>query len=319
MAGSRSLDFSPASPSFFIQPLPTTLNGEKMRLRIVLIALFCGLIINAGLLPAQTHYPAGVEGLKGPSLPPPGVYIRDYNYMYFANDLEVEQAPPEFDLFANIQAPRLIWITPLKVLGGYYGMDVIVPFAYQDLDMTGFSGSDFSLADVFVEPITLSWHGKQYDASFGYGLWTPSGDFNAMDPISPGKGFLTQMLTGGITYYPDKNKTWSLAALNRYEFNHENDETGITPGQYWTLEWGIGKSLSKTVELGVTGFFQTQTTLASGTGASPEKDHVAGAGPEVTLVCPKLGLSTSIRYVREVGAQNRTEGNVLNLTFTRRF
>ncbi|HTY64167.1 MAG TPA: transporter [Acidobacteriota bacterium] len=290
-----------------------------MKLKIVSVVLFCGLTLGVGLLQAQTHYPAGVEGIKGPSLPPPGVYIRDYDYMYFANKLAVDQGPPDFDLFANIQAPRLIWITPAKIFGGYYGMDVIVPLVYQNLDMTGFSGSDFSLGDVFVEPITLSWHGKQYDASFGYGLWTPTGDFKATDPISPGKGFLTQMLTAGVTYYPDAKKTWSLAALNRYEFNQKNDETGITPGQYWTLEWGIGKSVTKTVEVGATGFFQAQTTKASGLDASAEKDHVAGIGPEINLACPKLKLSTSIRYVREVGAHNRTEGNVLNVIFTRRF
>ena len=292
-----------------------------MKFRIVLIALFCGLITSAGLLRAQdkTHYPAGVEGIKGPSLPPPGVYIRDYNYIYFSSKLDVDQPPPSFDLFAYIQAPRLIWITPMKILGGYYGMDIIVPFAYQNLDVTGFSGSDFSLADVFVEPITLSWHAKQFDASFGYGLWTPTGDFKASDPVSPGKGFLTQMLTGGVTYYPDKNKTWSIAALNRYEFNHKNNTTGRTPGQYWTLEAGIGKSLTKTVEVGVTGYVQAQTTLASGPGASMEKQRIGGIGPEINLVCPKLGLSTSIRYLHEIGANNSTEGNVLNITFTRRF
>lgn len=286
-----------------------------MKFRIALIALFCGLTIGAGIVQAQTHYPAGVEGIKGPSLPPPGVYIRDYNYIYFAD--KFEGGPPSFDLVANIQAPRLIWITPLKILGGYYGLDVIVPFAYQNLDMTGFNGSDFNLADVFAEQ-TLSWHWKQYDASFGYGFWTPTGDFKVTDPISPGKGFLSQMLTAGVTFYPDKAKTWSLAALNRYEFNHKRDD-GMTPGQYWTLEWGIGKSLTKTVEVGATGYFQVQTTSATGHGASIEKDHVAGIGPEVTIVCPKLKLSTSIRYLREAAAHNRPEGNTINLTFTRRF
>jgi hypothetical protein len=302
-----------------MQLIHNTQNGETMKSRIVLIALFCGLTMGAGLLHAQTHYPAGVEGIKGASLPPPGVYIRDYNYMYFASKFESEAAPPKFDVFANVQTPRLIWITSKKIFGGYYGMDIIVPLVYQDLDVTGFSGSDFGLGDVFVEPITLSWHAKQFDASFGYGLWTPTGDYKKTDHISSGEGFLTQMLTAGGTYYPDKNKTWSLSALNRYEFNHKSDETGITPGQYWTLEYGIGKSLTKTVEVGIAGYVQAQTTLASGLGASKEKDHVAGIGPEINLVCPKLGLSTSIRYLREVGAQNRSEGNVLNLTFTRRF
>jgi hypothetical protein len=197
-------------------------------------------------------------------------------------------------------------------------MDVIVPIAYQNLDMMGSNSSRLGLADVFIEPVTLSWHGKQYDASFGYGLWIPTGDYEATDPVSPGKGFLTQMLTAGVTYYPDPNKTWSFAALNRYEFNHEREDK-ITPGQYWTLEWGVGKSITKTIEVGATGYFQVQTTQASGNGASNKKAHVSGIGPEVTLVCPKLGLSTSIRYLREVGAKHQQEGNVLNFTFTRRF
>ena len=175
-----------------------------MKFRLVLIMLFCGLILIAGAGQAQTHYPTGVEGIKGPSLPPPGVYFRDYNYLYFAD--KFEEGPPGFDLFAYVQVPRLIWITPVKILGGYYGMDLIVPFAYQDLDSAGPSGSDFGLGDIFVEPITLSWHGKQFDASFGYGIWTPTGDFKATDPISPGKGFYGQMLTAGVTYFPDKLK-----------------------------------------------------------------------------------------------------------------
>jgi len=287
-----------------------------MKHRIALAMLCCSLILSVGLVKAQTHYPAGVEGIKGPSLPPPGVYIRDYNYVYFSD--KFEEGPPEFDLFAYIQAPRLIWITPAKILGGYYGMDIIVPFAYQALDMVNVSKDDFSLADVFVEPISLSWHGKQYDASFGYGLWTPTGDFDTKDPVSPGKGFLTQMLTAGVTYFPDQNKTWSLAALNRYEFHHERED-GITPGQYWTLEWGIGKSLTRTVEVGATGYFQVQTTDAGGAGAASGKARVIGVGPEVTLACPRLGLSTSIRYLRETAAKNQQEGNTLNITFTRRF
>jgi len=286
---------------------------------IARIALFCGLgvFVATGFVQAQTtHYPAGVEGIKGASLPPPGVYIRDYNYIYFSDSFE--EGPPAFDLFANVQAPRLIWITGKKVLGGYYGMDVIVPLVYQDLDMTGFSGSDFGIGDLFVEPVTLSWHTKQFDFSFGYGFWAPTGDYSPSDPVSPGKGFWTQMLTGGVTVYPDKAKTWSLSALNRYEINQERGDTGITPGQYWTLEWGLAKSLSKTVDFGMVGYYQAQSTKASGLGAPAAKDSVIGLGPEIAFVIPKIGLSTSVRYMREMGASNRPEGNTINIILTKR-
>jgi len=292
---------------------------RKMKLYSLRIALLCGLLAVAGLLPAQTHYPAGVEGIKGSSLPPPGVYFRDYNYIYFSD--YYKEGPPAFDLFVNVQAPRLIWITRYKLLGGYYGADIIVPFAYQDLDIATFRKSRLGLADIFVEPITLSWHLNQFDFSFGYGFWAPTGDFSITDPVSPGKGFWTHMLTGGITIYPDKEKTWSISALNRYEFNQETKDTGITPGQFWTLEWGLAKTVRKTIDLGLAGYIQAQTTSADLGGSSPshrEKEHVAGVGPEVIFPVPKLGFTTSIRYMREMGAKLRPEGNTINIIFTKR-
>lgn len=292
-----------------------------MKIRLCSLTLAaCGLMLPNELW-AQAfggHYPAGVEGLKAATLPPPGVYFRDYNYIYWAK--HYRGGPPGFDhVLAYVQAPRLIWITEQKVLGGYYGADVLVPFVYQDLEFAGFDDSRFSLGDIFVEPITLSWHPQQWDLAVGYGFWAPSGDYDRTDPVSPGKGFWSHMFTAGLTYYPDKEKTWSISALNRYEIHHENDDWNITPGHTWTLEGGIGKALTKTIEVGVVGYYQLQTTSDSGPGASNAKDHIIGVGPEISLLCPRLGLITSIRYLREVGAHDRPEGNTVNITFTRRF
>jgi hypothetical protein len=45
------------------------------------------------ILPAMTfaqstaHYPAGIEGIEGASLPPPGLYLRDYNVAYTSSRL----------------------------------------------------------------------------------------------------------------------------------------------------------------------------------------------------------------------------------------
>ena len=292
-----------------------------MKPRLHSLALAAFLVALPGLLPAQPsflgHYPAGVEGIKAASLPPPGVYFRDYNYIYFAD--KYKNGPPDFDLLAYVQAPRLIWISEFKVLGGYYGADVLVPFPFQSLEFTGYDDSKFGLGDIFVEPITLSWHPKQFDLAVGYGFWAPSGNYDPTDPVSPGKGFWTQMLTAGLTYYPDEKKTWSISALNRYEINQENNDLQIRPGQVWTLEWGIGKALTKTIEVGAVGYYQLQTTSDYGSGASNAKDYIVGVGPEISMVCPKLGLITSIRYLREVGVHDRPQGNTVNVTFTKRF
>jgi len=289
-----------------------------MKLLFTRILLFCSLLVTAGLFcQAQNHYPAGVEGIKGASLPPPGFWFRDYNYIYFSDySKPVQTAPKSFDLFANVQAPRLVWITNQKLLGGNFGMDVIVPFVYQDLDVTGFRGNDFSLGDIFVEPITLSWHLKErFDLAFGYGLWLPTGDYNKTDPISPGKGFLTYMLTGGLTVFTDEEKTWSMSALGRYEISHEQNQTTITPGHYFTIEYGLAKTIKKTIEAGLVGYVQAQTTASSNTKKS--KDSVVAVGPEVTYAIPKLGMGASFRYLYEMGAKNRTEGQAFNITITK--
>jgi hypothetical protein len=264
----------------------------------------------------SAHYPAGVEGLKAATLPPPGFYLRDYNYFYTSDELP--GGPPDFDLTAYIQAPRLVWISPYNILGGAYGADVLVPFVYQDVTQGGKSDSEFGLGDLFIEPITLSWHIARFDVAVGYGAWAPTGDFDAAK-LSPGKGFWTHMLTAGATWYADAGKTWSISALNRYEISHENDDTGITPGQAWTLEGGIGKAITPALELGVVGYYQLQTTTDDGPGAGAAKDHAAAVGPEINLAFPKIMLFASARYFYEFDAENRPEGHTANITITKRF
>jgi hypothetical protein len=280
--------------------------------------LTCAVVFALGpAMHSQAHYPAGVEGIKAATLPPPGWYLRDYNYLYWADDFP--GGPPEFDLFAYVQAPRVIWISPFQVFGGYYGADVLVPFVNTDIEIGPFQQDDFGLGDVFVEPITLSWHAARYDLSVGYGVWAPTGDFDPDHFDNPGKGYWTHMLTAGATWYFDEARTWALSALNRYEINHENPDTDITPGQVWTLESGISKTLGKFYDVGVVGYSQVQTTTDRGSGADDGKDSVFSVGPEFNAFFPKLGLFSSARYFYEIKSHDRPEGHTVNVTLTKMF
>jgi hypothetical protein len=282
-----------------------------------------------------SHYVPGVEGIKGASLPPPGFYLRDYNVFYLAsqlNNADGDEMNMDFDLMAYAQVFRPIYITKWKLLGASYGMDVIVPFAYTDLELNipglgRASDSSFNLSDVFVEPITLSWHGKRFDAAVGYGFYVPTGDYDAPDPTnpartSPGKGFWTHMLTAGGTWFFDEPKTWAVSALCRYEINMENSDLDITPGQEFTLEWGVSKTLAKTIDVGLVGYYQQQVTEDNGhdgAAASDDLDHVASVGPEVNAFIPKLKLFASLRYLYEFSASDRPQGSTVTLTLTKMF
>jgi hypothetical protein len=302
-----------------------------LKFRTVRCALGLGAALILTVVPADAqftgHYPPGVEGVKGGTLPPPGVYLRNYNIGYWADDLEVGGLPPSFDfeISALVFAPRLVWITNAKLFGGYYGADILIPFGFVDWEQgvkgaPGHSDDDyFGLGDIFVEPVTISWHGDRFDAGVGYGFWAASGDFDRDRPPVFGKGFWSHMLTAGGTWYPDAGKKWSFSLLNRYEFHHEHEDFDITPGQTLTMEWGLSRAVTETVEVGIAGYYQQQTTDDDGPGAGDVKDHVVALGPEVNVAIAKWGLFASLRYNHEFEAKDRPKGETFTLTLTKRF
>ena len=272
-------------------------------------------------LPVGSHYPVGAEGINGASLPPPGFYLRDYNFFYTAD--KVNGLPVKANIFAYVQAPRLIWMTKQEILGANYGMDIIVPFAYKDVNAAFGIDQQLNLADIQVEPVLLSWHLKQFDFSAGYAVWAPSGHFDASTPVkqltSPGSGFWSHMLTLGAVWHPDEQKTWSFSLLGRYELCHEQQDTHLTPGNMGTLEWGVSKSVAQGVDVGVVGYYQQQITKDGGVGASTEHSRVVGVGPEISVFWQKPALFTSLRYEYEAVAIDRPKGNTIVLTLTKPF
>ena len=285
------------------------------------LVLACGVLIGTVSAYAQAvvagHYPAGAEGIKGASLPPPGFYFRDYNMFYSADTFR--DGPPDFDISAYINAPRLIWMTDQKIFGAQYGMDIIVPFAYMDWTAGGNSDHYSGAGDIQLEPLLLSWQFKQFDLAAGYAVWMPTGDYDPARPDLVSKGFWSHMLTLGGTWYPDKEKTWAVSLLNRYEFCHEQDETHTNPGQVFTTEWGISKSLRPGLDIGLAGYYQQQVTEDTGPMASDKLDRKIGIGPEISAFWPKIGWVTSVRYAHEFAAVERPEGELVTLTLTKPF
>ena len=299
----------------------------KQALRAIRLFFAFSLLAAPAMLHAQAigHYVPGLEGIKGASLPPPGWYVRDYNLFYSSGTLNSSAGNKipgiNLDVFTYANAPRIIWITDTKIFGGYLGLDALVPLIYQSLNVNvpggRFSDSTFGIGDLFAEA-TLSWHLQQFDLSLGAGCWAPTGNSSAPLSTLAGTGFWTPMFTAGVTWYVDAGKTWSVSALSRYEINTEQRDTHVTPGQAYTLEWGIAKTLNKTVDLGVVGYLQQQTTRGNPNG-SRNLGSVAAIGPEINVAFPKPMMFVSFRYLHEFMAKSRAQGETFSLTLTKRF
>ena len=295
-----------------------------MKITLARSILIAGILALAFSLHAQptAHYVPGIEGIKGPSLPPPGWYARDYNLAYYADTVNNasghKATPPNFQAFTYANVPRAIWISDTKFLGGYVGADLVVPLIYESVKAGGYDSRTFGLGDIFTEA-TLSWHLKQFDLAIGSGVWMPTGDF-APGSTRVGLGYWTAMQTAGATWYVDTDKTWALSALCRYEFNTEQRDTHVTPGQAFTLEWGASKTLEKIFDVGAGGLLPAESHRRQRPGAIRGVPRPRGRprpGSERGL--SQAMFFVSLRYAYEFMAESRAEGNTVSLTLTKRF
>jgi hypothetical protein len=295
-----------------------------MKLKLLLTLTGAGVVLLPASIQAQPtgHYCPGSEGLLAASAPPPGWYVRDYNVFYTADQVNNSSGqsagPANFKVFTYAQVPRLIWVTDLKFLGANVGVNALLPIVYQNVTAGPYRSSTFGAGDLLLDGF-LAWHPKQFDFLLAAGFWSPTGKSSAPPTTDAGMGYWGGMLTFGGTWYMDTEKTWAISLLNRYEVNSEERDTDITPGNAYTVEWGISKKLWKNIQVGPAGYFQMKTTADSGVGATTERDRVAAVGPEIDAVIPKVDVHVSLRYLYEFMAVNRAQGQTITLTLTKRF
>ncbi len=274
------------------------------------------------------HYPLGVEGIKGSTIPGPGIYYKQYNFLYVSDNLKDEnknkkQLGYHAVIYSSVHRP--IWVTKKKIMGGDYFTDFFIPINYSDVEFnkTGVKDNSFSLGDIFLEPLGIAWHGDNYDTVVAAAAFIPTGHFNPLSNASPGKGFLTGLFTAGVTYYPDDDKTWSFSLLNRYEIHTKKRRNiDVRPGDNFLFEWGLGKSLPKDWQFGIAGYGQWQVTDDSGSDITWDKnvhDKTFSAGPEVIKFIPKWKINVSVRAQWEFESKDRGEGTVINITFLKIF
>ncbi len=303
-----------------------------MRKLIAVAVLFCafgfvGMLFGIAAAGETGHYVNGGEGIKAATLPPPGFYWRLYNQFYKANTLKNRNGHESnvgYDLKVYSLVNRFVWMSNIKILGADFGGSLIIPLVYTDIKNKGAGVDDdkFDLGDIAVEPFALAWHGLRYDAAFALAIYVPTGDYDKNKPASPGKDFWTGMATVGGTYYLDTERSWSASILSRYEVHSKKDQTDVRPGNNFHFEWGIGKTLAKIWDVGLTGYCQWQVTDDTGSDVTWDKsvhDRFYAVGPEVSVFIPPAKLSISLRSQWEFGAVDTSEGNTTTLVLTKMF
>ncbi len=297
-----------------------------MKTTPIAMAVALAAALAAGAAQAEGHYVTGVEGLQGSSVPPAGNYylgyLVNYDIQSFRQPGSDKDLPGSNTGQVTALANRFVHITDTKLFGADYGFETIIPVLRTSVKVGPLDASDSGVGDVYVGPLVLGWHGQQWDAVAAAGMWLDTASNTLGDPTSPGKGYKSTMLTGGVTYYFDQPKSVSGSALFRYEYNGKKDN-GVRPGDQLSLEWGVGKNYGA-YSLGVVGYSQWQLSDDKGDKAVAGKAERHALGAEVVYPVASAGLFLKGAAYKEFSvhggsAPAEPKGNLFRLSLVKPF
>ena len=320
--------------------------------------LVLALLLLSGALPLRgqqkPQWLPGQVGLNAGILPSPGFsYVNiSVNYRSSAFNNAKGSAIPVTGNYNVWAVENIFYYVPnLNVLHGNLGMYLILTPATGELvaDLQiqnpgipnlSAAGGGGGLADLWVQPIGLGWHLKRADLQVGEGLMLPTGRFTPGATDNVGTGYFGNHLLTGTTVYITKNKGTSANLFTDWEVHGGRpgtNGTNKTPGQAFTMEWGLGqvlplkKNFSQLLQIGLIGYDQWQVTQNGGTvpigntgitipASTLPYYSVHAIGGQATYILPAKNLSFYFKGEHEYTAYSAFVGNtfVYGLAWTLR-
>jgi hypothetical protein len=260
--------------------------------QIRVAGFICALLLLSCALPLhgqqKPQWMPGQSGLNAGIMPAPGFsYVNitvDYSSSAF-NGPNGSAIPVtgSYDVWA---VENIFYYVPnLNVLHGNLGMFLILTPATGSLaadlatqnpgipNLSAVAGGG-GLADLFIQPIGLGWHLKRADLQVTEGMMVPTGRYTPGATNNVGTGYFGNHLMTGSTVYITKNKGTSANLFTDWEVHGSRagtNNTNKTPGQAFTMEWGVGqvlpikKDFSQLLQIGLVGYDQWQVTANGGT------------------------------------------------------
>ena len=293
-------------------------------LQIVILALLLALTA-AYTKEGADQYAYGAETWFTGALPPPGTYYLNY-FGYYAGQLKdgsgnkaiMGGTTPSVD--AVFDAFRFVHVTPYKLLGANWGMQVIIPLVYQSVDMAPFGGSasKFGVGDIEFDPIVFGWHTEKAHAVVGLETFAPTAPYDKNDPrVSIGTNYFTLQPVLALTFLPKKG--WEASTKIMFDANTTDNATNYHSGDEFHFDYVVGKHIGPW-SIGVDGYFLKQLENDTQNGdvvaAAPDlwstgrKGQAFAFGPSVSYATKKH-IEIIGQYDHEVFVRNRFGGDKL--------
>lgn len=287
------------------------------------LLLGCSLTVPAALTLATegggSMYPMGAENYLSGAMPPPGLYGTVYAQHYSADRLrgnDGRQLPVDFRLRADVIAPRVVWVTEQKVLGGSLAFHAIAPLVELKVSLDGASQRKRELGDITFGPGLGYHYSEKMHAAYGIDFFAPTGRFDRDDLVNIGRNYWTVQPVAAFSYVDPNGLNIDIKTM--YDFNLRNRDTDYRSGQELHADYAIGWGFSNGWVLGVGGYLYRQTTDddARGERVEDNKGRAFAIGPSIKY-SSQQGWFVTAKWQQERAVRNRAEGDAywLKLVF----
>ena len=302
--------------------------------RAVLLITFAVIAWLPSLMAQQkAQWLPGQSGLNAGVLPAPGFTYSNLTINYSSDSMKNSNGSsvPVSGTYNVWAVENIFYFVPkFNVLGGHFGLMAMLPVANGSLTVPqfGLNAGGYGLGDMFVQPAIVGWNFKRVDNYVAYGFVAPTGRYTSGATDNIGSGYWGHNITTGTTFYVTKNKLTSANLTTNWEIHGQNSGTKITPGQAFTVEWGLGKSFvldkqfRKLLQLGVIGYNQWQVTANSGNVAALVPNSltpfvpaslapyysVHAIGFQTTFMVPAKNVSLFFKFEPEYRAKAHAQG-----------
>ena len=267
----------------------------------------------------------------------PGFYFTEYGQWYHADRFPGLPLPPGASKPDSIDAwvslSQGIYQSNQKVLlGGKWGMDVILPFVELDVDPgQPVTANSAGFGDLLVGPY-IQWdpimgkNGPVFMHRIEFQMLLPTGLYSDKETLNPGSNFFSIDPYWAATWFPTPKCTLSWRV--HYLWNDENDDpykaTGANKtqaGQAVHLNFASEyELLPKQLRVGVNGYYLKQftATQADDNDVPDSLEQVIGIGPGLVWhISQNDHIFANVYF--EFSAENRSEGERYNLRWVHHF
>jgi hypothetical protein len=313
----------------------------RMTLLTAVLACLFLLWISPASAQQKGQWVPGQVGLNAGVIPDPGFTYANLALSYSAGQLNNSSGNSIPGVNGNysfwVDENIIYYVPKHKFLGAYFMPYVALNYANGEVvaNITGTSlntgGGGSGFADMYVQPLNLGWHLKRADVTAGYAFSAPTGRFTQGASDNVGSGYWGNNITSGTTFYITKNKATTANLTTDWEIHGQKSGTNLTPGQAFTIEWGLGqvlplkKDFSRLLQLGFVGYDQWQVSNNGGTvtvGGIPLPASripfysVQALGVQANFILPAKDLSAFFKYYDEYHALARPQGRTIVFGFS---